>query len=339
MTNSNNQQNRPIFDIPPFILSGNTSDHELTRTIEVLRKENLNPDVVVDFEFFDEGILSGIAEVSALLKLILPEKTGEAWALEDGMYVNPGESVLQIRSSYASFATYQTAISGILASSSGWATSARACVDAAEGIPIIGNPSRYVHPHVVGIADYSAVVGGCVATTTLAGHQLHNLVPSGTMDHSFVLLMGDTLRAVNAFDRHMDLDIPRVALVDTFSDEIVESIRIGHAMKGRLRGVRLDTPKSRGGVTPELVIEISNRLENENLGYMQIIVSGGITPERIKGFLQAKAPVSGFVVGHYIAAGIPKTVAAHLKNIDGMDVGKKGLIPGPAVNRRFIRLH
>ena len=90
MTNSNNQQNRPIFDIPPFILSGNTSDHELTRTIEVLRKENLNPDVVVDFEFFDEGILSGIAEVSALLKLILPEKTGEAWALEDGMYVNPG---------------------------------------------------------------------------------------------------------------------------------------------------------------------------------------------------------------------------------------------------------
>ena len=93
-------------------------------------------------------------------------------------------------------------------------------------------------------------------------------------------------------------------------------------MKGRLRGVRLDTPKSRGGVTPEIVIEINNRLENENLGYLQIIVSGGITPERIKGFTQAKAPVSGFVVGHYIAAGTPKTVAAHLKNIDGMNVGK-----------------
>ena len=55
--------------------------------------------------------------------------------------------------------------------------------------------------------------------------------------------------------------------------------------------------------------------------------------------MQKKAPVSGFVVGHYIAAGTPKTVAAHLKNIDGMDVGKKGLIPGPAVNSRFIQIH
>ena len=151
--------------------------------------------------------------------------------------------------------------------------------------------------------------------------------------------MGDSLRAMNAFDRHMDLDIPRVALVDTFSDEIIESIKIGHSMKGRLRGIRIDTPKSRGGVTPELVKEIKSRLDNEKLGYLDVIISGGMNPERIREFVQSEAPVGTFVVGHYIASGKPKIVSADIKSIDGINVGKRGIIPGPVSNEGFKQIH
>ncbi|MBI63833.1 MAG: nicotinate phosphoribosyltransferase [Chloroflexi bacterium] len=329
----------PEFEINRNILSGNTADYEIIRTGEILREEKINPDVVVDFTFHDDGILCGITEVRTLLNLVLPEKTGQAFSLEEGQEVKSGEVVLQIKSSYASFSTYQTAISGILASCSGWATAAKECFDAADGVPVIGNPARYVHPEVVGMADFSAAVGGCSSTTTMAGHYLHNLTPSGTMNHSFVLLMGDSLRAMNAFDKHMDLDIPRVALVDTFSDEIVESIKIGHSMKGRLRGIRIDTPKSRGGVTPELVKEIKSRLDNEKLGYLDVIISGGMNPERIRQFVQSKAPVGTFVVGHYIASGKPKIVSADIKSIDGINVGKRGIIPGPASNEGFKQIH
>ena len=329
----------PEFEINRNILSGNTADYEIIRTGEILREEKINPDVILDFTFHDDGILCGITEVRSLLNLILPEKTGEAFALEEGQEVNSGEVVLQIKSSYASFATYQTAISGILASCSGWASAAKECFDAAEGVPVIGNPARYVHPEVVGMADFSAAVGGCSSTTTMAGHYLHNLTPSGTMNHSFVLLMGDSLRAMNAFDKHMDLDIPRVALVDTFSDEIVEAIKIGHSMKGRLRGIRIDTPKSRGGVTPDLIKEIKSRLSNEKLGHLDIIISGGLTPERIRQFVETESPVGTFVVGHYIASGKPKVVSSDIKSIDGKSVGKRGIIPGPSNNEKFIRIH
>mgnify|MGYP001334730049 FL=1 len=122
----------PEFEINRNILSGNTADYEIIRTGEILREEKINPDVVVDFTFHDDGILCGITEVRTLLNLVLPEKTGQAFSLEEGQEVKSGEVVLQIKSSYASFSTYQTAISGILASCSGWATAAKECFDSAK---------------------------------------------------------------------------------------------------------------------------------------------------------------------------------------------------------------
>ena len=62
----------PEFEINRNILSGNTADYEIIRTGEILREEKINPDVVVDFTFLEEGILCGITEVRSLLNLILP---------------------------------------------------------------------------------------------------------------------------------------------------------------------------------------------------------------------------------------------------------------------------
>ena len=121
--------------------------------------------------------------------------------------------------------------------------------------------------------------------------------------------------------------------------EIVEAIKIGHSMKGRLRGIRVDTPKSRGGVTPDLVKEIKSRLSNEKLDYLEIIISGGLTPERIRLFVETESPVGTFVVGHYIASGKPKVVSSDIKSIDGKSVGKRGIIPGPSNNERLIQIH
>ena len=77
----------PEFEISRNILSGNTADYEIIRTGEILREEKINPDVVVDFTFHDDGILCGITEVGSLLNLVLPEKTGQAFSLEEGQEV------------------------------------------------------------------------------------------------------------------------------------------------------------------------------------------------------------------------------------------------------------
>ena len=99
-----------------------------------------------------------------------------------------------------------------------------------------------------------------------------------------VLIYGDTVRAVQAFDQWMPAEIHRVALVDTFNDEALEAVRVAQALGDRLWGVRLDTPSERGRVTPELVKEVRARLDQAGFPHVKIVVSGGFDVERIRLF-------------------------------------------------------
>ncbi|HCI86381.1 MAG TPA: nicotinate phosphoribosyltransferase, partial [Dehalococcoidia bacterium] len=312
------------FEIGRSVLTGYTADNELHRALTILRNEGVNPEVVVEFTAERDGVFCGISEVKTLLDRVLPETGREVWALDEGVTVAAGEVALRIRAPYASFGLFETAILGTLASCTGWATAAAECVEAGDGVPVIAYGARHVHPEVVGVMDYSAVVGGCASSSSVVGQQLHGLTPSGTMPHSLVLLMGDTVRSIMAFDKHMPPEVPRVALVDTFKDEAEEAVDVAKALRERLRGIRLDTPKERGGVTPELVHEIRARLDKRGHHHVDIFVSGGISPERIRNFVEAGAPVSVFAVGYYIAAASPISFTADIKQIEGADIAKRG---------------
>jgi nicotinate phosphoribosyltransferase len=326
------------FEIGRSVLTGYTADNELHRALTILRNEGVNPEVVVEFTAERDGVFCGITEVKTLLGRVLPETGREVWALDEGVTVAGGEVALRIRAPYASFGLFETAILGTLASCTGWATAASECVDAGDGIPVIAYGARHVHPDVVGVMDYSAVVGKCASSSSVVGQQLHGLTPSGTMPHSLVLLMGDTVRSILAFDKHMPPEVPRVALVDTFKDEAEEALDVAKALRERLRGIRLDTPKERGGVTPELVHEIRARLDQAGHSHVDIFVSGGITPERIREFVDAGAPVSVFAVGYYIAAASPISFTADIKEIDGKAIAKRGRIPGLSINPRLSQV-
>jgi nicotinate phosphoribosyltransferase len=115
---------------------------------------------------------------------------------------------------------------------------------------VISFGARHVHPDVTDVLDYAAIVGGCVGASTPAGARLANLNPTGTMPHSLVLIVGDTLRAAQAFDRDLEPDVPRIVLVDTFKDEAEEALRVADALGDKLYGIRLDTPSERGRVRP-----------------------------------------------------------------------------------------
>jgi len=135
---------------------------------------------------------------------------------------------------YSAFGLYETAILGILSQSTGWATAARRVVEAAAPIPVIGFGARHVHPSVADQMDYASVVGGCVGASTPAGARLAGLAPTGTMPHALIIIFGDTVRAAEAFDRHIDPDVPRIVLVDTFKDEAEESLRVAEALGDHL---------------------------------------------------------------------------------------------------------
>ncbi len=323
------------------ILTGESADVYFTRAEEILAKEDLDPVVVMEVFGRRDAVLCGIDEVKVLLAHVLGDADPAATvveALSDGDKIEPKEVVLRIRARYRAFGLFETALLGILAQSTGWATAARECVEAAAPEPVVSFGARHVHPDVSDNLDYAAIVGGCVGASTPAGARLAGLSPTGTMPHSLVLIFGDTVRAAEAFDRHMPPDVPRIILVDTFRDEAEESLRVAQALGDRLFGIRLDTPSERGRVTPELVREVRARLDQAGFTHVRIIVSGGFDPTRIRYFKDEGAPVDSFAVGSYIAGARPVDFTGDLKEIDGRPIAKRGRIPGLTASPRLMRI-
>ncbi len=326
------------FETPASILSGETADIYFVRTVEILKKEGLNP--VATMEVFPSraGILCGMHEVHALLTKVLPEGNREVWSLSEGEPFQRKEVVLRITAPYQSYGVYETAYLGMLSQCSGWATAARECVEAAQGIPIISFGVRHIHPTIAGIMDYAAIVGGCAGCSSIAGAKLAGIAPTGTMPHALIIVMGDTASATLAFDKHMPPEVTRIALVDTFKDEPEESVIVARAMQRRLQGVRLDTPPERGRVTADLVKETRAWLDLEGFKEVKIFVSGGLDPERIRHYLENGAPVDAFGVGSYISGARPIDFTADLHEIEGKPIAKRGRIPGVTPNPRLKRI-
>jgi nicotinate phosphoribosyltransferase len=320
------------------VLSGDTADVYFARTLEILEKECINPVVTMEVFANRDGYICGIEEVTALLDRVLPADNRQVWALTDGEPMAAKEVTVRITAPYRSYGLYETAICGILAHSSGWVTAARQCVRAAGDIPITSFGARHIHPSVAGVMDYAAIVGGCKSCSSVAGARLAGIEPAGTMPHALIIVIGDTVEATLAFDKHTSPQVPRVSLVDTFRDEAEESLRVAVALGKRLASVRLDTPSELGGVTVAMVKEVRTKLDQAGHGHVKIFASGGFTPERISYFKEKGAPVDGFGVGSYISGARPIDYTADLHQIDGKPIAKRGRIPGITTNPRLKRV-
>ncbi len=329
------QRTRPSREI----LSGDSADVYFARAETILDREERDPLVVMEVFTRKAGVLCGIDEAKNLLGHVLatadPAET-QVEALSDGDLIEPKEIVLRIRARYRRFGLYETAFLGMLAQSTGWATAARECVQVADPQPVISFGARHIHPDITDVLDYAAIVGGCVGASTPAGARLAGLAPTGTMPHSLVLIFGDTVEAALAFDRHVGPEVPRIVLVDTFKDEAEETLRVAHALGDRLYGIRLDTPSERGRVTADLVTEVRARLDQEGYGHVKIVVSGGLTPDRIQYFKDAGAKVDLYAVGSYISGATPIDFTGDIKEIDGVPIAKRGRIPGVTESPRLV---
>lgn len=330
---------RPDEEVRPFsathqeIQAGWTTDVYFIRTLEILEGLGL-AETPVEAEVFarGEGILAGVEEVR---RLLAPLEV-EVEALGEGEPFQPQEPVLRIRGPYNRFGPYETAVLGILASSSGWATAARRCKEAAGEKLMICFGARHVHPAVAPVMERAALIGGADGTSCVLAALLSGRKPSGTIPHAAVLIAGDTVEVARAYDRFMPPDAPRIILVDTFHDEAEEALRVAEALGERLQGVRLDTPDERGGVTPALVREVRARLDQAGHRHVRIFVSGGLTPEKIAQL--AAAGADAFGVGSYIAGASPIDMTMDLKVVAGRPVAKRGRIPGLRPSERLRRI-
>lgn len=315
------------------IAQGLTTDIYFLKTQEVLKGLG-KEETVVAAEVFarKDGVLAGLDE----LKLLLAGTGVEAWSLADGDRFSAKEPIMHLKGAYSSFGIFETPLLGILASSSGWATATRECVEAAGGKPVLCFGARHVHPAVAPAMERIAVKAGATAASCILGAKLAGTEPSGTVPHALFLVVGDSVEVAQAYDEMMPADSPRTILIDTFKDEAEEALRVAEALGGRLEGIRLDTPSERGGVTPQLVQEVRFRLDQAGFAKVKIFASGGLWPERIREL--SAAGVDAFGVGSYISGANPIDMTLDLKEVEGRAIAKRGRLPGLRPNPRLTYL-
>lgn len=311
------------------IINGETADVYFERTYKVLESIGELDTPVIGEIFARRGAyLGGVREA---LNLFEGRKI-RVYSLEEGEPFKEKEVIMRIEGPYGEFGIYETAILGILASSTGWVTAARECKEASNGKPVLSFGARHLHPAIASVMDRAAIIGGADGVSSILGGELVGIIPSGTMPHSLILIIGDTVEAARAF--HMaHPEISLIVLVDTFRDEAEEAIRVAREFGRSLYGIRLDTPGERGGVTPELVYEVKARLTQEGFGHVKIVVSGGLNPDRIKLLSEAGADIFG--VGSYISGASPIDMTLDLKVVRGKPIAKRGRIPGITPNPRL----
>lgn len=312
------------------IRAGATADVYFVKTMEILKRLGLQDTPVVAEIFASRpGILAGLGECLELLR----GRDVRVWSLDEGDPFEAKEVVMRIAGPYSAFGLYETALLGILASASAWATAAREVKAAAGPVPVICFGSRHLHPAVAPVMERAALVGGFDGASSILGAKLAGREPTGTIPHACVLIVGDTVTVAQAYDAVVDEGEPRTVLVDTFKDEAEEALRVAAALGPRLSSIRLDTPSERGGVTPDLVREVRARLDQAGFSHVRIFVSGGVTPERIPALREAGA--GGFGVGSYVSSARPIDMTLDLKEVNGRPIAKRGRIPGLTPNPRL----
>ena len=309
------------------IREGRATDAYFERTEAALEHAGRNPRVVAEVtaDQFPDGdfeLFAGLKDAVALLE----DRDVDVDAIPEGRLFDGGP-VMRIEGPYLAFARLETSLLGFLSHASGMATAALDCRVAAPDSQVLSFGARHVHPSMTAAVERSALVGGFDGFSHVAAGDLLGREASGTMPHALSICFGrgEQEAAWRAFDEAVDESVPRIALCDTYSDEVDETLRAVDALGDRLDGVRLDTTGSRRGDFRHIVREVTWELNVRGREDVDVYVSGGLGPDDLRGLRDV---VDGFGVGGYVSNADPVDFALDLVEVAGEPAAKRGKLSG-----------
>jgi nicotinate phosphoribosyltransferase len=343
------------------IRCGYYSDSYFVLTKELLEAEGRHPVVTMQAFAKRAGLLGGIDEALAILKLCSGEQRDGAWrdgwpqlrvrALNEGDRVEPWETVLTIEGDYALFAHLETVYLGSLSRRSLVMTNVRRVVEAARGKPILFFPARHDHWLVQTGDGWAAHVAGAIGVSTDAQASWWGGRGVGTVPHALIAAYGgDPVAAARDFADRFGEQVNVVVLVDFHNDSVADAVAVADALGERLWGVRLDTSERLvdrslqgeadaerlAGVTPELAVKVREALDDAGHPRVRIVVSGGFDAEKIERFEASEAPVDSYGVGSALLRG-DFDFTADVVELEGRPAAKAGRELRP--NTRLRQVH
>ena len=313
---------------------GETTDVYFVRTKQVLTAKGLeNTPVVAEVtasrlpENWPWGILCGVHELAHLFEGV----PVSVFSMPEGSVLHAADSrgfrvpIMRIEGSYGDFCVYETPLLGLICQASGIASRAARMRIVAGDKQLVSFGIRRMHPCLSPMIDRAAFIGGFDAVSSLKGAEATETEPVGTMPHALIIVFGDQVAAWSAFDEAVEDDVPRVALVDTYSDEKMEAILASNALS-KLKAVRLDTPSSRKGDFAEIVREVRWELDLHGYKNVEIFISGGLDEEAVRRLRDAGADAFG--VGTFVSNSPTINFAMDIVEADGRSCAKRGKLGG-----------
>jgi len=175
-------------------------------------------------------------------------------------------------------------------------TKASRVVHAARGKDVIEFGLRREHGINAGMnVARSSYIAGCKGTSNVLAGMVYGIPVFGTMAHSFIMSYPKEIEAFRAFTR--SFPDKSTLLIDTYEElsGLEKAVIVAKELEAkgfRLGGVRLDS-----GDLTESSKKVRKILDDNDLGYVKIFVSGDLDEYRIDELLREGAKIDSFGAG------------------------------------------
>lgn len=308
------------FIFPRKIKKKHYSTRYFLTSQKVLNDNNPNVVSLLRFKHFNHKVLvCGIEECLQLIKFALNKKQylqTKIYYLPDGTLTTSKQPILVLEGYYRHYAFLENIINGILTRRSMIATNAY------KLLKIIPQADRIIYMndrsddyHLQPYDGYSAYVGGIrqfvtkMQTHFLRHKQDFQII--GTIPHALIQqYKGNLVYAIKAYQKSFPKQ-KTTALID-FTNNCLKEIHL--LQKGgisKLDYVRIDTSKKlidqclkkqkqkHYGINPKLVAAVRKCLDANGFFQTKIIVSSGLTPQKIQKLEKAKIKPDIYGIGQY----------------------------------------
>ena len=255
--------------------------------LEHLRFTEANIEYLRSIGAFTEDFLQYLSRLSF---------TGSVRAISEGRLYFANESVLEITAPIIEAQLVETFIINQINFQSLLATKAARCVWAAPGKTLSDFSSRRTHGMDAALKmARCSYIGGFGSTSNVLASKQYGIPPAGTMAHSFVSSFRQEIDAFQAYAA--SFPDRSVFLLDTY--DTIEGARratqVAKEMEDKghhLVAVRLDS-----GNFDNLSREVRHILDEAGLGYVKVLVSGGLDEFELEKLVGCGAPIDLFGVG------------------------------------------
>jgi nicotinate phosphoribosyltransferase len=222
--------------------------------------------------------------------------TGDVWAVPEGTVAFPNEPLIRITAPIIEAQIVETFLLNTVNLQTTMSTKASRVVYAARGKSVIEFGLRREHGVDAGMkVARSSYIAGCRGTSNVLAGMVYGIPVFGTMAHSFIMSYPKEIDAFRAFVR--SFPDKSTLLIDTYEEfaGLEKAVIVAKEMESKgfqLNGVRLDS-----GDLAESSKKVRKILDDNNLGYVKIFVSGNLDEYRIDELLSKGAKIDSFGAG------------------------------------------